>query len=411
MQVRGHQGYEDYLEAHRCTSSTSNECLEETAYLATRSDGRRVKVEGVYQWRDRDAAPGLLLPHFLLDYMKLLRNAYDAFPDLYRTQLFNQIDFLVSERDSGAGGEALRAVDRNGALVWENNQGVAQGMEQAEYAAYFATVAAVYGARGDLELARGTMTYALRFARSFDMQAGEHTGGVRSQEAYCGAMRARIRLGYWFHARGRGIVDGEPVARTVLNQHLIVVRSILSLYFHVDENRTLVDEQFGSADDVLERLLDRAIGGLYQLAFSVGNTSVQRSRPPNIRQFMRLVPGARPHYWAYYQFHMETGEPANISAEKTCHYHMVSLAAIAHIRQILFENTSTFQAADQGWRLYEAIDHLFEGAGEPVGQPGSTSAVYQWYKSAVLHNTDDCGSTSEALSPDVKAYYQSIFGG
>ena len=369
-----------------------------------------MKVTGVYQWRSRGAAPGLLLPHFLLEYMKLLRNAYGSFPETYRTQLFNQIDFLVSERAPAADAEALRAVDRNGALVWENNQGVAQGMEQAEYAAYFGTVAAIYRAQGDVELARLTMTYALRFARSLDMQSGKHTGGVRSLDAYCGAKRVRFRLGHWFHSRGRGITEIEPVPRTVLNQHLHVVRDTLSLYLSVDQNKALVDAQFGTADEVLERLIDRAIGGLYQLAFSAGNTSVQRSRPPNLSQFMQFVPGDMPYYWAFYQFDLTTGQPSNITKANTCHYHMHSLQLLADIRKALSAKSEVFRSTEQGWRLYEAVDRLFAGAGEAVGQVGSTNAVYQFYKSALLHNTDHCGSQAPALSPDLKAYYQTTFG-
>ena len=118
------QPYEDYVASKQCQLPSDNSCLEATTYVATRSDGSHEQVSGVYQWRNVGQAPGLLLPHFLLEYMRRLRNAYNSVPEAYREQLDNQINFLISSRVSDDSNEALRAVDRNGALVWENNQGV-----------------------------------------------------------------------------------------------------------------------------------------------------------------------------------------------------------------------------------------------------------------------------------------------
>lgn len=403
--------YECYVKAHRCDAQLTTGCLKATSYLATRSDGRQVRVSGVYRWYDSQQVQGFELPHFLLEYMRLLREAYRAEPLTYRNQLYNQIDFLVSD-----------AVDRNGALVWENKYGIAQGMEQAEYADYFASAAAVFRDKGDLQSARGIMNYALQFIRALDMPAGEHTGGVSSGPFYCGSKRARFRPGYWFHSRGRGI-DTTGI-QTVLNQHLHVIRDLLNMYLNVMNAKDLVSPEFGTPQEVLERLEDRAIGGLYLLAFSVGNTSIQRSRPPNIRQFMSYreqvtiksseqYPDGNPldYYWAHYQFDMNTGKGMDIAHEGTCHYHTHTVEIMASIKDILDRNSSIFKSTVNGWRLYEAVDALLAGKGEPTGLKGSVNAIYQFYRSegpAYKLRRQGC-NYGETLSDLASQIYSSLY--
>lgn len=401
-----------WLDEYRCRSSRPDNCLEETSYRATRSDGRQVTVRGVHRWRDTAAVQGFLLPHFLLDYMRRLRDAGHEDFATWGGKLYDQVDFVVSD-----------AVDRNGALVWENCAGIAQGMEQAEFADYFATVARVFRDHGDLRTAKGVMGHALRCLRALDTPVGVHTGGVCSGEFYCGSKRARFRPACWFHSRGRGIATNA--VHTVLNQHLHVVRDMIRMYINVGRAVDLIDPSFGTPAEVLARIEDRAIAGLYQLAFSAGNNSIQRSRPPSIRQFMNYRKGikVRPtqkhpdgnplhYYWSFYEFDMKTGKGRNISHQNTCHYHTHTLNLMAAIRDSLDRYASTFTSTAEGWRMYEAVDALLEGAGEATGHPGSANAIYQFYRSeaaAFKSRRQNC-SGGELLTDAALQVYSALYG-
>jgi hypothetical protein len=370
-----------------CTSDQDTDCLEPTSYIATRSDGRKVKVSGVYHWRaagdtwgDHGFTPRKrLLVHFLTTYLKKLRNAYSACPN-YFTQAYNQVDFIVSD-----------GIEHNGALVWENRLGIAQAMEQADMASIFASIAEQHEKHGYWKEARGTMGYALRAARAFFKPVGTHTGGVRSvnQDA-CAAKTARLRPCFWFHSRGRGIdteATGEPLVNTVLNQHLIAVRDLIELSMTTRELAHLIPANLPPPHydfrtwltwgDLLE---DRAIGGLYQLAFSNGHKAVAPTRPPNLAQFMfRRSGDGQWYYTARYNFDLLTGQQLDIKHSKVCHYQGLALNVLATIWSVLDESGHLLTAAD-GWRLSEAMNRLLQGGGEPVGLWGSSHALYQFYR-------------------------------
>src|SRR5688572_11485884 len=109
-------GFEAYLRDAKCSNTKNTSCLKETSYRAERDDGdRTVTVRGVYEWVGDDPNDNFFKPHFLMGYLRKLRDAY-AFSTAYSDQLYNQIDFMVS-----------KAKDHNGTLVWENYQGIAQG--------------------------------------------------------------------------------------------------------------------------------------------------------------------------------------------------------------------------------------------------------------------------------------------
>jgi hypothetical protein len=373
-----------------CTGAGDTACLEQTSYIATRSDGRQVRITGVYRWRaegdtwgDHGFTPRKrLLVHFLTDYLKALRHSYEGC-DAFFTQIYNQVDFIVSD-----------AIEHNGALVWENRLGIAQGMEQADMMAILVAIAEVHSLQGHTKEARGTMGYALRAARAFFKPVGPHTGGVRSvnQEA-CAAKTARLRPCFWFHSRGRGIdteATMEPLVNTVLNQHLHVVRDTLELSVKVDALAHLIPADLPPPHfdfrtwmtwgDLLE---DRAIGGLYQLAFSNGHKAVAPTRPPNIAQFMRrrgfaVGDSVIRFYTAWYNFDLLTGQRLDITHPLVCHYQGHELNILASIwtqLQLLGP-----QLTDDGWRLFEAMIHLLRGGGEEVGLRGSKHAVYQFYR-------------------------------
>jgi len=95
--------YYKYLFDNLCPNDNPDGCLQPTSYTATRSDGRRVRVTGVYRWyhehatwKDADGVARVhLLPHFVLTHMRNLRDAYEACPDqFFHTQLYNQIDWV-----------------------------------------------------------------------------------------------------------------------------------------------------------------------------------------------------------------------------------------------------------------------------------------------------------------------------
>jgi hypothetical protein len=183
--------------------------------------------------------------------------------------------------------------------------------------------------------------------------------------------------------RGVGVdTAGEDKIATVLNQHLHVIYDTLAMYTSVSGGPEPVPEEYGTAEDALARLEDRAIGGLYQLAFSSGNNSAAPTRPPSLAQFMRRdTRQASPFYFSYYRFDLSDRTFRDISAHKTCHYHTHSLKTMANIKSILDDNHTLFaeSPSGQGWRLYEAVDRLFASVGEPMGQVGSTHAIWQFW--------------------------------
>lgn len=404
--------FEAYLNSAKCSNTKDTLCLKETSYKATRGDGRRVTVNAVYERVGEDPNDEFFKPHFLMEYLRKLRDAY-AYSTVYGDQLYNQIDFMVS-----------RAVHRNGALVWENYQGIAQGMEQTEFADYCLSAAGVFEQHGDHRTARHIVTIALRFLRSIDIQAGPRSGGFSSVTTYCGGKTARERPCYWFHSRGVAIT--EPGVRTVLNQHLHVVRDLLQAFMNVDALPVqLFEGEFGSKQQVLDFIEDKAIGGLYQLAFSAGNTNANRSRPPNIRQFMSYRrKGVRsspqepdgnplPYYRAFYEFDMSTGQGKDIAS--SCHYHTHVLNLVSGINDILEAAKALFldtTKSKHGWRLYEARDALLRGRGEAMGAQGSTHALYQFYLSeapAYRTRRERCSESAEKLDDAAMAFYRSRF--
>lgn len=116
----------------------------------------------------------------------------------------------------------------------------------------------------------------------------------------------------------------------------------------------------------------------------------------------RGAPDGNPlsYYWAYYAFDCATGEGRNIRAGSTCRYHLHVLDVFAGIVRSLEGHRSTYLAAHDGWRLFEAVDALLQGRGEDTGMEGSTTALYQFYRAEGkafglrLHACEDHGDLS-----------------
>jgi hypothetical protein len=380
----------DYIGTQSCASDDANDCLLPTSYIATRSDGRKVRVYGVFRWKaandtwtaiDESEPRPHILPHFMVGYLKKLRNAYEACPsDYFYGKVYDQVDYLVSD-----------AVERNGALVWEDQYGIAHGMEQADMMMMLSGLARLHYTSGRTKAARGTLGYALRAARPLFLPIGVKTGGVRSvDQANCAAKLARLRPCFWFHSRGRAITGPGPLTRqTVLNQHLHVVRDAIDLsarlrsaaaYMPSDVPVPPSSPGWREFVDWADAMEDRGIGGLYQLAFSQGPTTTSPDRPPNVTQFMRRHETNPPFYSADYGYQMDTGQSYPIAKANTCGYHSHSLNLLAVMYwQFWRHHEAGNLSYEHGWRIEEALSRMFQHDGSDIGDHESRAAIYQFF--------------------------------
>lgn len=338
--------YESYLKKVLCSATLTDACIEPTSYTATRAGGRRARVDGVYKYRSL-LSNGHPAPHMMIEYMRQLRNAYAAAPELYRQQFYNQLDFFFSI-----------AVDRQGALVWENEKGFAHAMEQGEYAAFLLSAAETAHRLKDESLARTYATAAFRFMKALGLKAGVHTGGVRSTTE-CGSKKARVRPCYWFHSRGVGII-GDARPYTVLNQNLHAIRDALAILARLEKSPD-VAALGGDVEAMKAQAADLIIGGLYQLAFSSGTS---KTRPPSLAEFLnkRSVKGTT-YYWAFYEYVIEKRAGANISALKTCHYHTHVVNLMADILSQARAQRAVLEKYPEGWKAFEALGAIWQDGG------------------------------------------------
>jgi hypothetical protein len=110
-----------------------------------------------------------------------------------------------------------------------------------------------------------------------------------------------------------------------------------------------------------------------------------------LRRNSQIFGGGEWFYTARYNFDLLTGQGLDISHEKVCHYQAHSLNILASIWDTL-QTDGDKLTADDGWRLSEAMQRLLEGGGEPVGQWGSTHALYQFYRTENPHYRYDIWS-------------------
>jgi hypothetical protein len=335
------------VQAELCTNAADDACLEPLVH-----EGQRVvRYRNRELWTD-GRMPG---PHFLVEHMRAVRNAYEAASpgatrDLCRSELVAQVDYLRG---------TLTA--RGDALVWENQEGIAQAMEQAEHAHLFASIAVVLEAQGQLDDARSITSTALALGRALDRTVGVRSGGVRSEPQPCTDGQTPSRQCFWLHSRGLGVSEGGGGPRVVLNQHLHAIADTLLLYQLIDEHPAILDPAEGERGAILAAILDRAIGALYQLAFGPGfqrPAGNRPARPPNLAQMVERVEtnGAAPFMWVSYEFDLNEGRPRNISFRNTCHYHGHTLQVLANI--VAWVDAHRTIGGDAGRRLAIAIDHL-----------------------------------------------------
>lgn len=361
-----------------CATPEANDCLEPVAWVTPAG------VETVvYRFRDRNQwtdGGSMPLPHLLIGYMRDLRERYrqsredGAQAEACFTQLRHQIAYLLSA-----------AVHRNGALVWENEEGLAQALEQAEYAHYLASVAALLHRRGHRREARELAEAAVQMSAALAKPVGIRSGGVRSHTTTCdGETRWAAESCYWFHSRGVGIRADGPEPALVLNQHLHAVRDTLLLYGLLRRNPMLLGHD--RTQEIVPALLERAAAGLRQLAFA-GPMGDDGQRPPNIADFLQALPGleteaASSSYWAFYEVDPERHVGRNIALRSTCHYHTHVLELVADIGRWIERNPEV-QDLESGRSLVAAFDHLLGGRDDGSSPPSTSDSIHRMYRSEV----------------------------
>lgn len=426
--------FAQYREANLCSAARADSCLERTRYTATRSDGTAATVGGVFRWRSARATgwrPGdpvrswwhrMLLPHFTLEYMRKLRNAYNAAAQqcdasatccAEREQLLRHLDDMIDFHLT----DARNAVGGSGApWAWENVYGITQGMEQLEWASFLASAAQTFQTNQEPDRATRALRQGLDAARALFLPVGPLTGGVRqATDDRCGPSTGATRPCYWFHSRGRGVDTVTRGPRTVLNQHLHVVRDALVLHTQLEDMAELAATAAGEGRPTASDILDAAVGGLYQLAFSAGPDDAAPLRAPALGHFVNPQGTLTPYVWAHYEFDQAARSGTDIGAERTCHYHFHTLEMLYSIAEHLLRNRSRYRAGacfpdalSEGAPLYSAMDQL-------LVRDGPVHRFYQSASSRILFAQQpgcpsDAGNPTYDLSAAAHRFYAERFG-
>lgn len=381
-----------------CSGASDSECLEPVVAPGSAANPVVYRYRDLRQWDDGGKLP---LPHFLLAHVKGLRRAYwraepgSSLEHACLEQLRAQMAYLV---------DTLTA--RGPALVWENMHGYAQAMEQSEWAHGFASVASIVGRKGHLDEARRLFGVARRLARSLDLPSGVRSGGVRASGSTCTDSMSESVECFWFHSRGLGIIapPGPPVF--VLNTHLHAIFDSLLLYETIEQNATVLMDSATEANLERERALERAVGGLYQLAFApTGRTSVDGAPRPSFESFINRGDDLCAHgrvvqnVWAHYAIDAQTGRIADISRRGVCHYHAHALQKLADIGLWLqSHDRNEFMNTPIGRRLALALERLLVGDTALASSPTALAMFESAIEPAVLR-ARGCPQTS--LVPEV----------
>lgn len=388
-----------------CSGASDSECLEPVVIPGSAASPIVYRYRDLRQWDDDGKLP---LPHFLLKHVKDLRRAYwraepgSSVERRCLEQLRAQLAYLVG---------TLKA--RGPALVWENMHGYAQAMEQSEWAHGFASVASILGRKGHLDEAQRLFGVASRLARSLDLPAGPRSGGVRASGSTCTNSANESVECFWFHSRGLGIIapPGPPVF--VLNTQLHAIFDSLLLYETLEHNEAVLVHSASEANLERKRAIERAVGGLSQLAFApAGQKSVDGAPRPNFESFLdrdedlcahgRLVQNV----WAHYAIDAQTGQTADISRRGVCHYHAHVLQKLADIGLWLQnQDRKEFANTPAGRRLTLALERLLVGNTVLASSPTALTMFESAIEPAVLR-ARGCPQTS--LVPEVltsEAFY------
>lgn len=395
--------FEVYRACNVCdeTDGPYDQCLEPVGDVFS---WRATELVG---WRPEDrgtAHEGQVLPKPLLPYMRLLREAYRADPQRYAGHLDDMIEHLLAD-----------TTRRGRVNAWENPYRITGAIEQSEYGAYFASVAELHASLGDDARAGEAITLGLDAIAALAAPVGPETGGVRAAPTQtCGQTASRKRPCYWFHSRGRGVAHG-PEPQMVLHHQLRAVRDALFVYLAVRDLSPLVSD--ARAEEAA--LIDSAVGGLYQLAFSPGNDADRPWSPPNMLDMRRWTkpPVGESYHWSHFSFARDwdpvagaggAGVGADIAS--SCQYHLDVLELSAVIGRLLQGNRGQLADEADGWRLFEAMEALLAfDARDLFGAPGSPFALYQFFLTAMHPGSMQAEGCTRALSGDAIEFYAEAF--
>ena len=210
-------------------------------------------------------------PHFELPRLKKIREQYRR-SEISLYTLLNNIDNVL-----------VKTIKRNNARVWENQRGIAQALEQSEYAAFLLSVSKLLSGKKHKELSLYYSNLSAEMVVSFHLPAGVHTGGVTTGRPDC----------KWYNSRGLSIDAGVS---NVLNQHLIAVRNLYSM----GEIRL-------------------AQAGLCALS----------NDTPTLNDFIYLVNGVSRVYYEW------KNGGSNITHKNTCYYNSKSIEVLKQIREFM----------------------------------------------------------------------------
>jgi hypothetical protein len=311
------QAIYDYMLENSCLRKSKNDideegCLENQKFHVIRKGGRGVNVHHVYRWKFSDDPPSKpLYPHFLLGYLRLLRNAVatgdsecchiDPWGNMQSNYsclslLEDQLKYMESKADKPGD-----------LIVWKQGTQYPTAMVQAEIANIYMSIAITLKDKGYDDAAYDLFVKGEKIAASLDLIQAPDNGGVRSKlYPYLGGE------GWLYHSSER---NGQKFA---LNQQAHVIRDAIYFYYHYNLFMEKLDQQMSDSKRI--KLMNRFLKPLQLLA------SEDHSDVPNLLCFMdrKSVNGFN-YYWSFYRINPCDLSGEYIKHERNCSYHKHSL--------------------------------------------------------------------------------------
>lgn len=384
-------GFDQYLDSHRCGTAGATGCLEAVVINGCSSGCPR---QG-YNYRVSPTLPSSQRQeiHMTLEYLRKLRNVAvkcrsevlprdsqgvsNSFDLTLESLLWSQVEMYLRHPQaryydatftplpvsSVLSGNTVDPT-RFSVVTWVNEGNTAHAMTQADFGLWLLTVAQEQAYWGQVS----SMSHYLRLSERVFMAYSlrDEGGGVRNNRnayrcydnQYC----------YWFHSFPAGSYTWPS---TVLNQDLHAIRDAMVAHAALASWRdsgyhgVALPAEFDNVH--IDYLKDWARGGLAQLANSAGNQQQAgiTAPPPNLGELLepiQVVNGVQ-RYRAFYRYAFHPDELAadglsvpagrNITATNTCHYHFHSMAVMADILAMIRGSTSS---------AYFNADPAFTGA-------------------------------------------------
>lgn len=345
---------EAYVLEHRCTSASDDDCLEPLVAFACSSASAGYCPRRGYNWRGQ--TPGRIDPHMTLTYLRKLRNLAASLPDAVpqasvswgltaeqmlwhqvQMMLRSQAQFYATSAGTSDGTVAplspgdvstSNTVDptRFYAVAWVNTAGTAHAMAQADMALWFQSVAYSLAAAGDPAGVRYYLQLSERAFRPYGMRDAD--GGVRNNKR--GYKCFDGRYCYWFHSFA---VGEYAYPSSVLNQNLHAIRDAMEAHNQLRAWPWPLPS--GLDPDHVDQLAEWARGGLFQLAYGLGN-GVDASAPPNLAELEVVASDTTCDSYGYASYDFTLGGTRRcIKPMNTCHYHYHSMSVMKRILELV----------------------------------------------------------------------------